>query len=394
MHVQSTLKAFVVTMLALSALTSTALARPLRQSIGITMSPITSVTIASNGAETVQFIAYPQSVDYVTGLQVMYSKSDCLSYCTGDSIPSDADLADINGAIMLSGQIFMPDLPAGVSVSRTYFFTVTASGRVNKGWPTGIIPIVPEEPAGPDQIVQNTAYFTLVVYGNGPQLPTLTPVPPTATPVPPTVTPVPPTLTPVPPASATPVPPSSTPRPPASSTPSIGGPTATSRPAGPSSTPPPIPPAATTAPSAVVPSATPSASPTINLSVLTRRFFLPINARVSGPEREPNNEQSAAQSIGMPVEITGAHNDLYDVYSFTLPVTTTVHAELATSLDPQRAQVAFIRAQSGVAALRDERSDTVNAVSELPPGVNFVYIYTDPQHISTQASYRLKLQRR
>lgn len=128
--------------------------------------------------------------------------------------------------------------------------------------------------------------------------------------------------------------------------------------------------------------------------MLTRRFFLPINARVSGPEREPNNEQSAAQSIGMPVEITGAHNDLYDVYSFTLPLTTTVHAELATSLDPQRAQVAFIRAQSGVAALRDERSDTINAVSELPPGVNFVYIYTDPQHISTQASYRLKLQRR
>lgn len=114
---------------------------------------------------------------------------------------------------------------------------------------------------------------------------------------------------------------------------------------------------------------------------------------MAGVEQEPNNERGVAQVIGLPVEISGKHNDLYDVYAFTLAVTSTLDARLESGVAEGRSQVQFIdtTAKQSIAASAFDSSAAVtqNTPKTLPPGTHFVFVFTDPAFVNPQAGYRL-----
>jgi hypothetical protein len=403
----------MIACMAIFANIGSAQAKPRAQGwISIVMNPNAPFTIASNGTQSFDIIALPIAVDYLTFLSVVRTDGECSANCPvvinqGPNIGGN----DEPGALVIPVTIAMPPLPDYSSTTRTFSFAVTARGVIEEsGGP------IPLERA---QLVRTTnANFTVVVNGYGAvPPPTNTPVPPTDTPVPPatatnTPVPQPPTSTPLPPPSNTPVPaPSSTPQPatrtpvaplPSATltrTPVPGAPTTTPGPALPSSTPPPIPPSATiTIGGTSAPSITPTATPTINFEGLKRRFFLPISARMAGVEEEANNDRNSAQPIELPVDITGKHNDPYDIYAFTLAMTTTIEATLDSSLDAQRSQVLFLNSAARASSV--ERSlvsaEAAQEVSriELPPGTHFVYVYTDPAFLNPQSGYRLVVRKR
>jgi hypothetical protein len=319
--------------------------------IEISMMPTSPVLMQSNSTQRVDFVARNVGLDGLTGMSVSSSEGDCAGVaCPIISERGASQSEDLGQSVHVPITISMPTLPPDYRVTRTFFFTVTARGIIESPLGTGPIPLI--APNGPDQrpLVRTvTRNFTLVVNGEGPMSPTLTP-----SPNPPTVTP------------------------------------------------PPSPPTVT--PTAPVGSPTETPVPTVTSAALSRRFFLPISSRLEGPEVEPNNDRSSAQLIHPGTIIRGRLNDTYDVFRFTLSTTSTISAELSGIPDELSQRVQFrLDSLSGLtsAAVQDvdivgvERAAasaaTISLDRTLGPGAYILYVFTDPSFLSSNATYQLRM---
>jgi hypothetical protein len=320
--------------------------------IEISMTPPSPVLIQSNSTQRVDFVARNMGLDELTGMSVSASEGDCADVaCPIISERGVSQFEDFGQSIRVPITISMPTLPLDYRVTRTFYFTVTARGIIENPLGTGQIPLL--APNGPDQrlLVRTvTRNFTLVVNGEGPMSPTVTPT----TPNPPTVTPPPspPTVTPTAP---------------------VGSPTGT-----------PV--------------------PTVTSAALSRRFFLPISSRLEGPEVEPNNDRSSAQLIHPGTIIRGRLNDTYDVFRFTLSTTSTISAELSGIPDVLSQRVQFrLDSLSGLASAVAQDVDvavveraaasaaTINLDRTLGPGAYILYVFTDPSFLSPNTTYQLRM---
>jgi cell division septation protein DedD len=329
--------------------------------IEISMTPPSPVLIQSNGTQRVDFVARNVTLDELTGMSVSASEGDCAGVaCPIISERGVSQFEDFGQSIRVPITISMPTLPLDYRVTRTFFFTVTARGIIEASLGTGPIPLL--APNGPDQrpLVRTvTRNFTLVVNGEGPMSPTVTPPP-----NPPTVTPT--------------------------------------TPSPPTVTPPPSPPTVT--PTAPVGSPTETPVPTVTSAALSRRFFLPISSRLEGPEVEPNNDRSTAQLIHPGTIIRGRLNDTYDVFRFTLSTTSTISAELSGIPDVLSQRVQFrLDSLSGLASAVVQDVDvavvertaasaaTINLDRTLGPGAYILYVFTDPSFLSPNTTYQLRM---
>jgi hypothetical protein len=310
--------------------------------IEISMTPPSPVLIQSSSTQRVDFVARNMVLDELTGMTVSSSEGDCAGVaCPIISERGVSQFEDFGQSIRVPITISMPTLPLDYRVTRTFYFTVTARGIIENPLGTGPIPLI--APNGPDQrpLVRTvTRNFTLVVNGEGPMSPTVTPPP-----SPPTVTPTAP----------------------------VGSPTET-----------PV--------------------PTVTSAALSRRFFLPISSRLEGPEVEPNNDRSSAQLIHPGTIIRGRLNDTYDVFRFTLSTTSTISAELSGIPDVLSQRVQFrLDSLSGLASAVAQDVDvagveraatsaaTINLDRTLGPGAYILYVFTDPSFLSPNTTYQLRM---
>ncbi len=327
--------------------------------IDISLSPGGPLTIAPNGQAVLDFTATSFGIDYFTSMTVARGDGDCTGLCpvvaTQGANLTFPDFSEF-GPLSIPATLAMPNLPAGASVSRTFYFTVTARGAVDPR--TEILPRTLQQV----RLHVTVAYFTVVVNGNGPVLPTATSVPP--------------------PATATIVIDALTTTPP---------PVSTATPAGPSPTPPPIPPTST--PGSATP---PPATPTIALTpfTITRRNWLPLSIRLAGDETEPNNTVVSAQPISVGSIVKGALNDERDVYALTLPATATLKLSVDGGLQAlaTRIQLQLFRPDASPPLFQDTSAMPLRLeVTALPPGTYFIIVYTDPRFLAPATAYELRV---
>jgi hypothetical protein len=378
--------------------------------IFITMSPASPFVIAPNTQQGFSFTASHDEfeIEYLTSLTVSRGDGDCFGFCPFVAAQDPNITGNFNpGPLSIAASIAMPDLPPGVSVARTFYYTVTARGF----YEGGIIPRFEAAPQGAQLIRTRISYFTVVVSGNGPVPPTATqpppptatqPPPPTATqPPPPTATqPPPPTATQPPPPTATqpPPPPTATQVPPPTGTPivpptaTVGTAPATATPAGPTPTPPSLP--ATSTPGTTPPTATVVATVPITPFVVKSRMFLPLSVRFAGSEREPNNATDSAQQIAIGSVVQGALNDERDVYVLTVPVTAPIKLSVEGNLQSlaPRVQLQLFKPDASPVLFNTTSQMPLRLeMAALSPGTYYVIIYTDPRFLAAAVNYELSV---